>query len=29
VRLEPPDLSIYHATPQRPFHETEEGQPHG
>ena len=29
VSLEPPDLSIYHATPQRAVHEREEGQHHG
>jgi hypothetical protein len=29
VRLEPPDLSIYHTTPQRALHKTEEGQHHG
>jgi Mu transposase, C-terminal domain/Integrase core domain len=29
VSLEPPDLSIYHPTPQRAAHETEEGQHHG
>ena len=29
VSLAPPDLSIYHPTPQRTVHETEEGQHHG
>jgi transposase len=29
VSLEPPDLSIYHPTPQRAVPETEEGQHHG
>jgi transposase len=29
VRLEPPDLSIYHATPQRAGYETEEEHHHG
>jgi len=28
VSLEPPDRSIYHPTPQRAVHETEEGQHH-
>jgi hypothetical protein len=29
VSLAPPDLSIYHATPQPVSHDTEEGQHHG